>query len=259
MPIQDLKGQIATPPEQPGVYLFLGRGGETLYVGKAARPARPRAQLPGRLGRVAAHRRAAHRGRGLEVVVTDSVVDALVLENNLIKQRLPRYNIRLRDDKNYPFLKLTTTEPFPRVLVARRVERDGNLVRRPVPAGAAWPAGPSAWRTACSACARATRRSRASAIGRASSTTSAAASRRASTRSAPRRRYGGGRPHAPAPRGPNAELIARLEAEMREAADGGAVRARGAPARRDPHARDAARPPAEDVDHAASAIATRSA
>jgi len=58
-------------------------------------------------------------------------VDALVLENSLIKQRLPRYNIRLRDDKNYPFLKLTTSEAFPRVLVARRAERDGNLYAGP--------------------------------------------------------------------------------------------------------------------------------
>ena len=67
----------------------------------------------------------------IEVIVTDSVVEALALENNLIKQRAPRYNILLRDDKNYPYLQLTTTEAFPRVLVARSVERDGNMYAGP--------------------------------------------------------------------------------------------------------------------------------
>ncbi len=67
----------------------------------------------------------------LEVIVTDSVVEALALENNVIKQRAPRYNILLRDDKNYPYLQLTTTEAFPRVLVARSVERDGNVYAGP--------------------------------------------------------------------------------------------------------------------------------
>jgi len=65
------------------------------------------------------------------VIVTDSVVEALALENNLIKQRSPKYNIRLRDDKNYPYLQLTATEAFPRVLVARRFERDGNYYAGP--------------------------------------------------------------------------------------------------------------------------------
>jgi excinuclease ABC subunit C len=67
----------------------------------------------------------------LEVIVTDSVVEALALENHLIKQRSPRYNILLRDDKNYPYLQLTTGEAFPRVLVARRVERDGHYYAGP--------------------------------------------------------------------------------------------------------------------------------
>ena len=70
----------------------------------------------------------AHR---LEVIVTDSVVEALALENHLIKQRSPKYNILLRDDKNYPYLQLTTGEAFPRVLVARRVERDDHFYAGP--------------------------------------------------------------------------------------------------------------------------------
>jgi excinuclease ABC subunit C len=67
----------------------------------------------------------------LEVILTDSVVEALALENNLIKQRTPKYNILLRDDKTYPYLQLTTNEAFPRVLVARRVERDGSYYAGP--------------------------------------------------------------------------------------------------------------------------------
>ena len=131
MPIQDLKQQIAHAPEQPGVYLFLGRGGETLYVGKAAVL---RDRLRSYLGAWGASPRIdalLTDAEALEYVVTDSAVDALVLENSLIKQRRPRYNIRLRDDKNFPFLKLTTGEGFPRVLVARRAERDGHLYAGP--------------------------------------------------------------------------------------------------------------------------------
>ncbi len=67
----------------------------------------------------------------VEVIVTDSVVEALALENHLIKQRSPKYNILLRDDKNYPYLKLTTGEEFPRILVARRVERDAHFYAGP--------------------------------------------------------------------------------------------------------------------------------
>ena len=75
--------------------------------------------------------RCSTRSTALEVIVTDSVVEALALENNLIKRRSPRYNILLRDDKNYPYLQLTLTEAFPRVLVARQVERDGDLYAGP--------------------------------------------------------------------------------------------------------------------------------
>jgi excinuclease ABC subunit C len=67
----------------------------------------------------------------LETIVTDSVVEALALENRLIKQRNPRFNVLLRDDKTYPYLQLTTTEPAPRLLVARQVARDGNVYAGP--------------------------------------------------------------------------------------------------------------------------------
>jgi excinuclease ABC subunit C len=131
MPIQDLKGQIARLPEQPGVYLFANQAGETIYVGKAR-------SLRDRVRSYLAARGSSPKtdalltdADGLDFIVTDSVVEALALENHLIKQRMPRYNILLRDDKNYPYLQLTTSEPVPRVLVARRVERDGNFYAGP--------------------------------------------------------------------------------------------------------------------------------
>ena len=131
MAIHELKDQIGRLPEQPGVYLYFNAEGDTIYVGKA-RALRDRVRnylgayggdpkTDALLGEIAR----------LEVIVTDSVVEALALENNLIKQRTPKYNILLRDDKNYPYLQLTTNEAFPRVLVARRVERDGSFYAGP--------------------------------------------------------------------------------------------------------------------------------
>lgn len=131
MAISDLKTQINRLPEQPGVYLFLGRGGETLYVGKA-RALRDRARsYLGAYGTSPRHDALLDEADTLDFIVTDSVVEALALENNLIKQRAPRYNILLRDDKTYPYLRLTVSEPAPRVLVARRVERDGDVYAGP--------------------------------------------------------------------------------------------------------------------------------
>jgi excinuclease ABC subunit C len=131
MAIRDLKGQISRLPEQPGVYLYYSEGGETLYVGKA-RVLRDRVRsylgAHGMSPRIDALLDEAAR---LDVIVTDSVVEALALENHLIKQRAPKYNILLRDDKNYPYLQLTTGEAFPRVLVARRVEKDDHYYAGP--------------------------------------------------------------------------------------------------------------------------------
>jgi excinuclease ABC subunit C len=132
MPISDLKEQIQRLPEQPGVYLYLNRAGETIYVGKArALRDRVRSYL-GLYGSDPKRDALLDEIARLQVIVTDSVVEALALENNLIKQRQPKYNILLRDDKNYPYLQLTTTEAFPRVLVARSVERDGSVYAGPL-------------------------------------------------------------------------------------------------------------------------------
>ena len=131
MAIWDLKHQIGQLPEQPGVYIYFNGTGETIYVGRA-RVLRQRVKTylsaQGASPKTDALLKDVAR---LEVIVTDSLVEALALENNLIKQRIPRFNILLRDDKNYPYLQVTTTEAFPRVLVARRVSRDGNVYAGP--------------------------------------------------------------------------------------------------------------------------------
>jgi excinuclease ABC subunit C len=131
MPIHELKEQIGRLPEQPGVYLYFNEDGDTIYVGKA-RALRDRVRnYLGAYGSDPKTDALLDEVVRLEVIVTDSVVEALALENNLIKQRSPKYNILLRDDKNYPYLQLTTNEAFPRVLVARRVERDGSFYAGP--------------------------------------------------------------------------------------------------------------------------------
>src|SRR5258707_12593862 len=127
MPVRNLKAQIARLPEQPGVYLYANAAGQTIYIGKA-RSLRDRVRSY--LGAGGIHPKTdalLDEADRLEVIVTDSVVEALALENHLIKERGPKYNILLRDDKNYPYLQLTTNEPFPRVLLARRLYGDGSV------------------------------------------------------------------------------------------------------------------------------------
>ena len=131
MSIRDLREEIGRLPEQPGVYLYYNRGGDTIYVGRArALRDRVRSYL-GAYGTSPKTDALLDEVARLEVIVTDSLVEALALENNLIKQRAPRFNILLRDDKNYPYLQLTTAERFPRVLVARQVARDGHFYAGP--------------------------------------------------------------------------------------------------------------------------------
>ena len=131
MPVHDLKDQLARLPEQPGVYLWINSAGEAIYVGKA-RSLRDRVRsYLGAYGLSPRHDALLDEIARVEVIVTDSVMEALVLETNLIKQRSPRYNILLRDDKNYPYLRLTTSEAFPRILVARSVEKGGDFYAGP--------------------------------------------------------------------------------------------------------------------------------
>jgi excinuclease ABC subunit C len=119
-------------PNRPGVYLFKSRSGEVVYVGKA-RVLRDRVRPYFQASRPAEFhkRRMVEDVTDLELVVTDTEMEALALENNLIKRHKPHYNVRLRDDKNHPYLKLTLKEEYPRLYVVRRPSEDGNAYGGP--------------------------------------------------------------------------------------------------------------------------------
>ncbi|HTO76298.1 MAG TPA: excinuclease ABC subunit UvrC [Thermoanaerobaculia bacterium] len=113
-------------PDAPGVYLFRGPRGKLLYVGKA-RSLRKRVASYFVRGADTAKSEALLSGyRDLETIVTNTELEALLLENALIKKHRPRYNVCLRDDKTYPYIKITTGEPWPRALITRRVEEDSH-------------------------------------------------------------------------------------------------------------------------------------
>jgi excinuclease ABC subunit C len=119
-------------PAQPGVYIFKDETGRPIYVGKAKslrhrlrsyfQESRPGDEKRDRMLDVA---------EDLETILVDNEREAMALENNLIKQFKPRYNILLRDDKSYPFIKLTLQERFPRVYVTRRVKKNGSIYYGP--------------------------------------------------------------------------------------------------------------------------------
>ena len=118
--------QLKALPDKPGVYLWKSAGGEVLYVGKAKSL---RARVPSYFGPdgAATPERAAlvEQIADLETIVVPNEAQALLLENNLIKEHQPRFNIRLTDDKSYPRIAVTLAEPFPRLLVVRRVTIPG--------------------------------------------------------------------------------------------------------------------------------------
>ncbi len=124
MPLEEKLKEI---PSSPGVYLHKNAAGKVIYIGKAKNlRSRVRSYFRARpfdrktdalVGQIA----------DLEFIVTDNEVEALILEATLVKQHKPRYNIKLQDDKSYPHLKLTINEPFPKVVITRRIQRDGAL------------------------------------------------------------------------------------------------------------------------------------
>src|SRR5579864_1049632 len=124
----DLTEKIRTIPLRPGVYLYKNAEGEVIYVGKAKNlRARVRSYFQEGVGEANAKTGSLLREAvDVEYIVVDNNKEALALENNLIKQKKPRFNILLRDDKTYPYIKLTLGERFPRVYVTRRLKKDGS-------------------------------------------------------------------------------------------------------------------------------------
>ena len=123
-----LEEKLRNLPVSPGVYLHKDEAGKIIYVGKAKNLRnRVRSYFQSGRGHDRKTRELVRRIRDLEFIVTDTEVEALVLESNLIKQHKPRYNVLLKDDKQYPHLKLTVNEPFPRVMITRKIQRDGAL------------------------------------------------------------------------------------------------------------------------------------
>ncbi len=113
-------------PESPGVYRFQDARGKVLYVGKARDLRRRVLSYFGRSDLPERTRAMVERARRLDYTVTASEVEAFILENTLIKRLRPRFNVLLRDDKTYPYIKLTTGEEWPRVFFTRRVRDDGH-------------------------------------------------------------------------------------------------------------------------------------
>ncbi len=133
-----LDSKLAHLPDQPGVYLFKDQAGEVLYIGKAARLAdRVRSYFLKGADHTPKTALLVSHIADLETMVTRSELEALILESNLVKRHRPRFNVVLRDDKQYPYLRLPVKDPFPRLSIVRRVQKDGALYYGPyTPAGA---------------------------------------------------------------------------------------------------------------------------
>jgi excinuclease ABC subunit C len=128
----DLHEKIRTLPTRPGVYLYKNADGEVIYVGKAKNlRSRVRSYLLEASQANAKTGSLMREAVDLDYILVDNEHEALALENNLIKQRKPRFNILLRDDKTYPYVKLTLGERYPKVFVTRRLRQDGSAYYGP--------------------------------------------------------------------------------------------------------------------------------
>lgn len=137
-PASNLQSKLEHLPDQPGVYLFKDRSGELLYIGKATVLSdRVRSYFQRAGDQSPKTSLLVSQIADLETMVTRSELEALILESNLVKRHKPRFNVVLRDDKQYPYLRLPVKEDFPRLSIVRRVLKDGALYYGPyTPAGA---------------------------------------------------------------------------------------------------------------------------
>lgn len=134
----DFKYQLKILPNKPGVYIMKNSLGEVIYVGKAKiLKNRVRQYFQNSKNHTEKVKAMVKHIAEFEYIVTDSEMEALILECNLIKKYSPKYNIALKDDKFYPFIKITTNEDFPRVFVTRNFAKDGNKYFGPYTKGAA--------------------------------------------------------------------------------------------------------------------------
>lgn len=130
----DFKAQLKILPDKPGVYLMKNTLGEIIYVGKAkVLKNRVRQYFQNSKNHSEKVKAMVKNISEFEYIVTDSEMEALILECNLIKKYSPKYNISLKDDKFYPFIKITTNEDFPKVFITRNYAKDGNKYFGPYP------------------------------------------------------------------------------------------------------------------------------
>ncbi|MFR5717765.1 MAG: GIY-YIG nuclease family protein [Anaerotignum faecicola] len=121
----DIQEELKKLPQKPGVYLMKDENGHIIYVGKAVNlKNRVRQYFQSSRNQTAKTRSMVPNIREFEYIVTDSEMEALLLECNLIKKHHPYYNILLKDDKSYPYIKVTVQEMFPRIFITRRMEKD---------------------------------------------------------------------------------------------------------------------------------------
>src|SRR6202521_2846064 len=137
----ELRDKVENLPAQPGVYLFQDAAGTILYVGKASvLRNRVRSYFLESRWQDAKTGSLVREIADLQFIVVDNEKEALALENNLIKQHKPKFNVLLRDDKTYPYIRYTAYEQYPRVYVPRRLKKDGSIYFGPYfPAGLAYP------------------------------------------------------------------------------------------------------------------------
>lgn len=127
-----IKHKLELLPDSPGCYIHKDKNGTIIYVGKAKNLK----------NRVRSYFHGSHNTKtellvseieDFEYIVTGSNTEALLLEINLIQENMPKYNIKLKDDKSYPFIKITTNEQYPRLMITRQIKKDGAMYFGPYP------------------------------------------------------------------------------------------------------------------------------